>query len=123
VVLMPVTTTFIDSTTPPGGLVGFQGDFTFDSSVITFASPFTQRGGLTSDPNWNVSANILGTGTIRTLRISAFMGSFTPIAGGPDKLFDLRVQSTNASGSTPLNWALCATGSEFEFIDDNLNSY
>src|ERR1051326_3708457 len=36
VVLMPVTTTFIDSTIPPGnpsGVVGFQGDFTFDSSV------------------------------------------------------------------------------------------
>src|SRR5690242_7543133 len=39
VVLIPVTTTFIDSTNPPGdppGLVGFQGDFTFDSTVITF---------------------------------------------------------------------------------------
>ena len=130
VVLMPVTTTFIDSTIPPGdpsGSIGFQGDFTFDSSVITFASPFVQRGGLTSDPNWNVSANILGSTTIKTLRISAFMGSFTPLAGGPDTLFFLRVQSTNTTGSTPLTWApTCVNGgqgNEFVFIDCTLNSY
>jgi hypothetical protein len=128
VVLMPVTTTFIDSTIPPGdpsGSIGFQGDFTFDSSVITFASPFVQRGGLTSDPNWNVSANILGSTTIKTLRISAFSNDFTPLAGGPDTLFFLRVQSTNTTGSTPLTWApvVCPQDNEFVFIDCTLNSY
>jgi hypothetical protein len=122
---MPVTTTFIDSTTPSGGLVGFQGDFTFDSSVITFASPFTQRGGLTSDPNWNVSGDILGTGTIKTMRISAFMGAFVPLAGGPDTLFYLRVraQTSTPGSSTPLTWSPACEGNEFLFIDCNINSY
>jgi len=82
VIIAPVTTTMIDSATTNGAnITGCQGDFTFDSSVITFASPFVQRAGLTSDPNWNVSANIIGTGTIKTLRISAFMGSLVGLNG------------------------------------------
>src|SRR5690242_11626418 len=41
VIIEPVTTTLIDSTTSGGtNLVGFQGDFTFDSAVITFDDPF-----------------------------------------------------------------------------------
>jgi dockerin type I repeat protein len=128
VVLMPVTTTFIDNTIPPGdpsGSIGFQGDFTFDSSVITFASPFVQRGGLTSDPNWNVSANILGSTTIKTLRISALMNNFVPLSGGPDTLFYLRVQAQTSTfgSSTPLTWAPLCGGNEFVFIDCTLNSY
>src|ERR1051325_7032409 len=125
VVLIPVNCTLIDSTSTGGAnLVGFQGDFTFDSTVVTFSSPFVAKGGLTSDPNWNVSANILpGTGTIRTLRISAFMGTFVPMAGGPDKLFDLRVQTVGTSGSSALTWQPICGGQEFVFIDDNLISY
>src|SRR5205809_864299 len=83
-----------------------------------------QRGGLTSDPNWNVSANIIGAGTLKTLRVSAFMSSFTPLAGGPDTLFFLRVQPVAFSGASSLTWApvTCVGGSqgnEFVFIDDN----
>src|SRR5436190_2086870 len=77
VYIKPMNTTLIDSTTTGGAnLVGFQGDFSFDQTVVTFATPQVQRAGLTSDPNWNVSANILpGGGPIRTLRISSFMGA------------------------------------------------
>ena len=125
VVLIPVTTTFIDSTIVKGGLIGFQGDFTFDSNVITFASPFVARGGLTSDPNWNVSANIVGTTQIKTLRISALMNNFVPLSGGPDTLFYLRVQAQTSTlgSSTPLTWAPLCGGNELIFIDGVLNSY
>src|SRR5437773_231445 len=48
VIIQPVTTTLIDSTTTGGAnYVGFQGDFTFDSAVVTFSSPYVQRAGLT----------------------------------------------------------------------------
>src|SRR4051812_12948003 len=78
-VIQAITTTQINPTGGPNpnpqpgdpGYVGFQGDFTFDSTVITFQSPFTQPSGLTS-ANWNVSGNILGTGPIKVLRVSAF---------------------------------------------------
>src|SRR5215831_2910577 len=130
VILVHVSSSLIDSTTTNGAnLVGFQGDFTFDSTVINFNSPFVQRGGLTSDSNWNVSGNVLTTtSTIKTLRISAFMNTFTPLAGGPDTLFDLRVQASATAGSSTLTWApaTCVAGgqgNEFIFIDDNLISY
>jgi hypothetical protein len=55
------------------------------------------------------------------------MNNFTALAGGPDTLFFLRVQSTNTTGSTPLTWAPpCAgggQGNEFIFIDCSLISY
>ena len=69
------------------GFVGFQGDFTFNSNVVTFTSPFVQAAGLTAT-NWNVSANILGTGTTKTLRISAFSNDITPM-NGSGTLFEL----------------------------------
>src|SRR6185436_15253998 len=67
-IIEPFVTTNID---PSLNYVGFQGDFTFDSAVVTFSAPFVQAAGLTAS-NWNVSANILNTGpgTIKTLRIS-----------------------------------------------------
>jgi Dockerin type I domain len=131
VVLMPVTTTFIDNTIPPGdpsGSIGFQGDFLFDSAVLTFltASPGpTQAAGLTA-VNWNVSGNVLNTGpgTMKTLRISAFSNNFTPL-NGMGTLFNLRVQAQTSTfgSSTPLTWAPLCGGNEFVFIDCTLNSY
>lgn len=58
VFLEPVNTTNID---PGLNYVGFQGDFNFDSTVITFSAPYVNSGGLTAN-NWNVSANILPEG-------------------------------------------------------------
>lgn len=125
VIIAPVTATLIDSTTTNGAnITGCQGDFTFDSSVITFASPFVQRAGLTSDPNWNVSANILGTGTIKTLRISAFMSNFVGLHGS-GTCFEVRIRrvSSTVGAMSPLIWAAPCGGNEFIYIDDELNSY
>ena len=87
VIIEPLLTTFID---PSLNYVGFQGDFLFDSAVVTFATPQVQPAGLTAS-NWNVSANILNTGpgTLKTLRISAFSLDFTPL-NGSGTLFNLQ---------------------------------
>ena len=62
-------------------LVGFQGDFTFDSRVVSFESEPVQNAGITGG-DWNVSGNVLaGTGPIRTLRVSAFSNDFAPSQG------------------------------------------
>ena len=125
VIIAPVTTTMIDSATTNGAnITGCQGDFTFDSSVITFANPPVQRAGLTSDPNWNVSANIIGTGTIKTLRISAFMNTFVGL-NGSGTCFEVRIRrvSSTVGAMSPLTWAPTCQGNEFIFIDDTLNSY
>ena len=56
---------------------------------------YVRPAGLTAS-NWNVSANIIGTGTIKTLRISAYSNTFTPL-NGSGTLFELimrRVSST-----------------------------
>ena len=80
VIIEPLRTKNID---PSLNYVGFQGDFTYDSAVVTFQSPFVQAAGLTAN-NWNVAANILNTGpgTIKTLRVSAFSSDgMTPLSG------------------------------------------
>ncbi|HMG74860.1 MAG TPA: LamG-like jellyroll fold domain-containing protein [Pyrinomonadaceae bacterium] len=121
---LPVTTSNINAS---DNLVGFQGDFTFDSSVVTFQvpPPSTRKpaspAGLTAiNPgDWNVSANILGAGTIKTLRISAFSTTSTPLSGS-GTLFNLnftRVSNT-VGASTPLTWA--SSPNNFVFIDTNL---
>jgi hypothetical protein len=115
----PVVTSAINAA---DGLVGFQGDFTFDSTVITFQSPPVSNAGLTAG-NWNVSGNVLpGPGPIRTLRISAFSNDFTPLSG-TGALYDLnmtRVSSTPGA-STALTWAV--PPDNFIFIDANLNTH
>jgi len=111
-----VTTTALNS---GDNLVGFQGDFTFDSSVVTFQNPVVSGTGLTGT-NWNVSGNVIGAGTIKTLRVSAFSNDFTPLSGSGN-LFQLnlvRVSSTPGA-STPLIWA--ASPNDFFFIDADLN--
>lgn len=114
----PVSTTTIDAAL---NLVGFQGDFSFDETVITFATPPVQNAGLTAG-NWNVSGNIIpGPGPIRTLRVSAFSNDFTPLSGSGTlyNLRMLRVSSTPGANS-PLIWA--ADPNNFYFIDANLNT-
>src|SRR5205814_4624429 len=74
----PVLTSAIN---PSDNLIGFQGDFTFDETIVTFQSPPVSPAGLTAS-NWNVSGNVIpGGGPIRTLRISAFSNDFTPLSG------------------------------------------
>jgi hypothetical protein len=112
-----VTTTAIDARKK---LVGFQGDFTFDERVVTFAGEPVQKAGLTGG-NWNVSGNVLdGRGPIRTLRISAYSNDFTPLSGS-GTLFELRMtRMSKAAQSTQLLWA--APPDQFIFIDADLNT-
>src|SRR6187551_2075464 len=53
ILIKPVNTTAISAAQ---NLVGFQGDFTFDSNVVSFTSSPTFGGGLTGT-NWNVTGN------------------------------------------------------------------
>src|SRR5204863_3914574 len=81
---------------PSDNLVGFQGDFTFDETVVTFQSTQVSGAGLTAN-NWNVAGNVIpGGGPIRTLRISAFSNDFIPLSGS-GTLFTLNM--TRVSGT------------------------
>jgi hypothetical protein len=116
--LAEVTTTSISAA---DNLVAFQGDFRFDSSVITFESQPVQNAGLTAG-NWNVSGNVLpGEGPVRTLRISAYSNDLTPLSGS-GTLFKLSM--TRVSGTpgacTALAWE--EMSSPFIFIDADLNT-
>jgi len=101
---------------------GFQGDITFDSTVVTFQSPPVSKAGLTGG-NWNVTGNVLsGPGPIRTLHITASSNDLTPLSGS-GTLFNLnmtRVSSTPGA-STALTWA--APPDNFYFIDASLNPH
>jgi outer membrane protein assembly factor BamB len=114
----PVVTSAIKAA---DNLVGFQGDFTFDSTKFTFQSPPVSGAGLTGS-NWNVSGNVLpGPGPIRTLRVSAFANDLTPLSGS-GTLYNLnmtRVSSTPGA-STALTWAV--PPDHFFFIDADLHS-
>ena len=116
--VQPVATSAIN---PADNLVGFQGDFTFNSSVVTFQSTPTQGAGLTAN-NWNVTSNIIpGTGSIRTLRISAFSNSFVPLSGS-GTLFQLNLVRLGGNGtSTALTWV--PDPRNFVFIDANLDKH
>jgi hypothetical protein len=127
VIIQPVITTFIGSATTMGlNYVGFQGDFLFDSAVVTFltASPGpTQMAGLTGT-NWNVSGSVLnsGPGTTKTLRLSAFSNDFTPL-NGSGTLFNLRMLrvSSTPGATSPVVWK--PAPDNFIFIDDNLDTH
>jgi hypothetical protein len=111
-----VNTTAID---PADNFVAFQGDFTFDERVVTFASEPVEQAGLT-ETNWNVSGNVLpGNGPIRTFRISAYSNDFHPLSGS-GTLFGLRmIKVSDAADSTQLLWG---SPPNFIFIDGDLNT-
>src|SRR4029078_11540070 len=94
---VPATTVIIEHVTTtniPASLnyIGFQGDFIFDSAVISFASPYVTAAGLTAG-TWTVSGNILNTGpgTLKTLRVSAFVNDGVTPLSGSGTLYDLRM--------------------------------
>jgi len=101
-------------------IVGFQGDFTFDERVVSFATEPVQAAGLTAR-NWNVAGNVLpGNGPIRTLRISAYSTDFMPL-NGIGTLFNLRIDHLiRGAGRSPLIWA--APPNNFIFIDADLQT-
>jgi hypothetical protein len=113
----PVTTSMVETTE---NIVGFQGDFTFDQRVVTFATEPVQKAGLTAG-NWTVAGNVLpGQGPVRTLRVSAFSNDFVPLHG-VGALFELKINSVGRRGdNTPLIWA--APPDNFIFINGDLNN-
>src|SRR6266446_392060 len=119
VIIEPVVTTFID---PSLNYIAFQGDFTFDETVVSFSSPTVQQAGLTAG-NWNIAANIQpGPGPIRTLRISAISSDFTPL-NGSGTLFELRMLrvSSTPDDMSPLVWA--PDPDNFFFVDGDLGTH
>lgn len=113
-----VVTTNIDRAS---NLVGFQGDITFDSTVVSFESEPVGQAGLTSG-NWNVTGSILdGPGPIRTLRVSAISNDFEPLLGS-GALFQLRfVRLGKPSQLTQLFWDTASD--HFYFIDADLKTH
>ena len=96
-------------------LVGFQGDFTFDETVVTFDPDApVQAAGLTGGTganSWTVQGNILAGGgpTSRILRVLAFVNNGVTALSGSGTLYQLnmlRVSSTPGA-STALTWAPC----------------
>lgn len=106
---------------PEDNLIAFQGDVTFDSTAIAFATEPVLKAGLTSG-NWSVKGNVLaGTGPIRTLRISAFSNDFEPLSGS-GAIFELRISKVSKPGQvTQLFWA--APPDHFIFIDADLKTH
>jgi hypothetical protein len=112
----PVTTAALD---PRDDLVGFQGDFIFDSTVVSFQDPPVREAGLTAR-DWNISANVLpGEGNLRTLRVSAFSKYFAPLRGS-GTLFELRMTRVSRSTDAVTQFVWAAPPDNFVFIDYNL---
>ena len=111
VIVQPVTTTNID---PSLNYIGFQADFTFDSSVISFMAPVVQAAGLTGS-GWTVAGNILPnppTG-IRTLRVSAFVNDgLTPLSGA-GVLYNLRMIRVSSCAGCDHDTGLAASARRF----------
>lgn len=102
-------------------LVGFQGDLTFDETVVTFQTPPVSGSEIT-DSSWTVTAELLpNIGPIRTLRISAWLSDGVTPLSGAGALFNLNMTrvSNTPGASTSLAWAL--SPHDFVFIDANLN--
>lgn len=101
---LPVQTLTIDAA---DDLTGFQGDLVFDSSVVNFPDKPVQSAGLTAS-DWNVSGNVLGKGTTKTLRVVGYSLNQTTPLQGSGTLFELkmnRVKGRRPGVSTELTWA------------------
>ena len=108
----PVVTSAINAA---DNLVGFQGDFTFDETVVTFQSPPVSAAGLTNTTGgWSVLGNVLaGPGPIRTLRS---LGHRERYRHGAVRVGD-SVQSEHDQGE---QHAGCEHGADLGRAPDNL---
>ena len=110
VIIQPVTTTLIDPTTT-GGLdyVGFQGDFTFDETVVKFvsATPVSAAGLTVTTGGWSVLGAVLaGPGPIRTLRVLATANDTVTGLSGSGTLFNLNMLRVSCTpGAFPAHWS------------------
>lgn len=114
--VIPIKVSYVGSKSK---IVGFQGDFTFDSSLITFDSMPVQKAGLTAG-NWTVAGNVISSrGNLKTLRISAFANDLKPLISS-GTLFELRVNQAKKSNKiAQLIWK--ASPDNFVFIDTETN--
>ena len=102
-----VTTSIIDAS---DNVVGFQGDFTFDSTAIIFEVEPVQKAGLTAG-NWTVSGHVLsGPGPIKVLRISGFSNDLVPLSGS-GTLFESADGASDERGPSDPNALGGAAGS------------
>lgn len=115
---LPVTTSNIPLA---DNLVAFQGDFTFDPTVVSFQTPAVSKAGLTAGAIWNVNASLcppLSTcnATQQTLRVIADSDGTIPLSGS-GVLFNLNFVrvSTTPGESTALTWA--AFPNDFRFFE------
>src|SRR4029079_15798353 len=102
-------------------LIGFQGDFTFDETIMSFQVPPVSGAGLTAS-NWNVSGNVLpGSGPIRTVRVAAFSNDGVTPLSGSGVLYQLNMTRVSSvpGATTALTWA--EPPNDFEFFDANLD--
>lgn len=114
---LPVLTLTIDAADK---LVGFQGDLVFDSSVITFPATPVQPAGLTAN-DWNVSGNVAGKGSNKTLHIVGYAINQTTPLQGSGTLFELkmnRARGGRPGASSALAWA---PSDNFFFLDSQAN--
>ena len=106
----PVTTTFLDQ---GQGWIQFQGDFTYDSAIVSFDATPAEPAGLTA-AGWAVSGTIInsGPGSIKTLHITATGSS---ALNGSGTLFNLRMVrvSTTPGDTTSLVWNQSPTNFRF----------
>ena len=109
-----VITVGIDATEK---LIGFEGDLSFDSSIVSFEETAVQTAGLTAN-DWTISGSIIGEGRVKTLRIVAYALNSTPPLQASGTLFELRMRrvSGGAGAVMSLNWA--ATN-DFFFISSH----
>ncbi len=116
---LPVTTSNIPAS---DNLVGFQGDFTFDPTVVDFQAIAASTAGLTAGAGmWSVIGTPCPTGSVcnsttKTLRINGDSNTTAPLSGS-GVLFNLnfvRVSGTEGA-STPLTWR--ALPNDFRFFD------
>lgn len=110
--VIPIKVSYVGSKSK---IVGFQGDFTFDSSLITFETMPVQKAGLTAG-NWTVAGNVMSSrGNLKTLRISAFANDLKPLISS-GTLFELHISKIKKpSKIAKLIWK--ASPDNFVFID------
>lgn len=124
VFIVPVTVSKIDPAVH-GNLQAFQGDFTYDSSIISFQSNPVTAGSvmINNGGQWSLMANPNLTqtnATLKTLRITAFCLNNVGLAtngAASDTLFTLNLVRVGKAGTeTAMIWSSPPNG-HFRFFD------
>src|SRR5262249_49346688 len=105
VVMLPVNSTATD---PALNFVGFQGDFIFDSSVLTSPPPYVAAGDVTANDR-TVAGNVIDLDPphppLKALRVSAFANGLSPLSGAGSLYKIQMIRMSNTTGAnTTLTW-------------------